>query len=875
MTPSYEPHDIESSWYARWEEAGVFRPELHPDGEPFCVVIPPPNVTGQLHMGHALNHSIIDTIVRRKRMQGFAALWVPGTDHAGIATQNVVERQLAEEGLSRHDLGREAFNEQVWEWKRRYGARITQQMRRLGNSCDWSRERFTMDEGLSVAVREVFVSLFEEDLLYRGNRIINWCPRCGTALAEIEVEYWDEDGELAHIAYPLTDGGGRIVVATTRAETMLGDTAVAVHPDDDRYRDLVGKTVTLPLVGRRIPIIADEHVDPEFGTGAVKVTPAHDPNDFVIGERHSLESVTVMDEQGVINAHGGLFEGMDRFDARRAVKEALEAEGLLVGVDAHAHSVGHCYRCDTVIEPYLSLQWFVSVQPITVPAIDAVRRGESRFVPERWQNSYFPWMENLRDWCVSRQIWWGHRIPAWYCVTSTSTSTSTSASTCEAVYVSREDLTECPGCGGAVTQDDDVLDTWFSSALWPFSVFGWPDTTPDLEKFYPNSVMVTGFDIIYFWVARMMQMGIHFMGEVPYPDIVIHGLVRAPDGRKMSKSLGNAIDPLDVIEEYGADPLRLALLQAAAPGHDVPLEMEWVAGARRFGNKVWNAARFVLGNLEGTSVPADGGYPNDPGPVDRWILHRLSVVASRFDDLCDEYRFSDAFGLLYNFMWAEVFDWYLEMAKVGLRSDSSAVSTRHTLGAVLRDSLKLLHPAMPHLTEELWSHLVGEGFMAAATWPDPPDYAAPAGVDTLQELVTGVRSFRAQHGLSPRTPIELLVHDPTHITEEWWAGQLGGLVNATLVPIDAEAGAGHTRLVTGSVHSFIALAGLIDIGAERDRLSRALFEIEQDLGRSEGKLANAGFVAKAPEDVVAKEREKVAELSDRRSSLQGQLNELG
>ncbi len=865
MNPTYEPNEIETAWYDRWEQAGVFRPEVNPYGEPFCVVIPPPNVTGQLHMGHALNHAIIDAIVRRKRMQGYAALWVPGTDHAGIATQNVVERELGAEGLSRHDLGREAFVEQVWEWKRRFGARITQQMRRLGSSCDWTRERFTMDDGLSTAVREVFVTLYEEGLVYRGDRIINWCPRCTTALAEIEVEYWDEDGELAHIAYPLTEGDGQVVVATTRAETMLGDTAVAVHPDDPRYAGLVGRTVTLPLVGRQIPIIADDHVDPDFGTGVVKVTPAHDPNDFAIGERHGLESVTIMDDHGFII--GDLFAGLDRFDARRAVKEALEAAGLLVSVEDHRHSVGHCYRCDTVVEPYLSLQWFVEVRPITDPAIDAVRNGESRFVPERWQNSYFHWMENLRDWCVSRQIWWGHRIPAWYC--------DQASEGCPAVHVSRTDLSACPTCGGPVTQDEDVLDTWFSSALWPFSVFGWPDTTPDLETFYPNGVMVTGFDIMYFWVARMMQMGIHFMGKAPYPHIVIHGLVRAGDGRKMSKSLGNAIDPLDVVDEYGADPLRLALLQAAAPGHDVSLDMEWVAGARRFGNKVWNAARFVLAGMDGTHAPPDGGYPGDVGPAEAWILHRLAEVTARFDTLCDGYRFSDAFGLLYNFMWAEVFDWYLEMAKVGLRSDATAASTRQTLGVVLRDVLKLLHPAMPHLTEELWGHLVGDGLIAASRWPDPPARPAPPGVETLQELIGKVRSFRSQHGVSPRVPIELLVHGPSGTIADWWHGQLDALANASVTPVAGELGAGHTRLVAGPVHSFIALAGLIDIDAERDRLTRAVAEIDKVLGRAEAKLGNPGFLDKAPDDVVAKERAKVAELSERRASLQSQLNELG
>ncbi len=864
MEPTYDPAAFEERWYPIWESEGVFRPEVNPDGDPFCMVIPPPNVTGRLHMGHALNHTLYDAIIRRKRMQGYAALWVPGTDHAGIATQNVVERQLAEEGISRHDLGREAFIEQVWEWKQLYGSTITDQMRRLGDSVDWTRERFTMDDGLSRAVREVFVSLYEDDLIYRGYRIINWCPRCHTALAEIEVEYEDRQGELAHLAYPATDGSMEVVVATTRAETMLGDTAVAVHPDDERYRDLVGRTLTLPLVGREIPVIADEHVDPEFGTGAVKVTPAHDPNDFEIGGRHDLEQIIVMDTDARINANGGRFEGLDRFEARKAVKEALEAEGFLRGVEDYDHSVGHCYRCKTVIEPYLSDQWFVKVTPITTPAIDAVRNGESRFVPDRWKNTYFHWMENLRDWTISRQIWWGHRIPAWYCETCGDADGPR-------VFVSRDDLTGCPDCGGAVRQDDDVLDTWFSSALWPFSVFGWPDETPDLAKFYPNQALVTGFDIIFFWVARMMQMGVHFMGEVPYPDIVIHGLVRAADGRKMSKSDGNAIDPLDVIAEYGADPLRLALLQAAAPGHDVPLDMEWVAGTKRFGNKVWNAARFVLTHVEAGSVPADDAYPETPGPAASWVLSRLHEVTLEFDRLAEDYRFSDAYGQLYSFIWSEVFDWYLEMAKVGLRGDRADV-TRQTLGVVFRDLLKLLHPAMPHLTEELWEQLVGDGRVAVANWPTPPPVEAPEGVADLHELVGAVRSFKAQHGLAPRSDMTVLIVGGI---PDWWGAQIEALASTAVTTVDGDPGAGHTRLVVSGRDAFVALAGLIDVDAERERLEKAIAATEGDHVKSSKKLANESFVDRAPAEVVEKERAKLAEFDGRLEVLRAQLAELG
>ena len=603
MNPTYEPQDVESHWYERWEAAGIFRPEYRPGGEPFAVVIPPPNVTGSLHMGHALNHTIHDVVVRRKRMQGYSVLWVPGTDHAGIATQNVVERDLAAEGLTRHDIGREAFIERVWQWKGRYGDRITAQIRRMGNSCDWSRERFTLDDGLSRAVREVFVRLYEEDLIYRGNRIINWCPRCSTALAEIEVEHTDLDGTLTHIFYPFVDGDGGITVATTRPETMLGDTGVAVHPADPRYSGAVGRTVRLPLLGREIPVVADDAVDPSFGTGAVKVTPAHDPTDFEIGARHGLEAIAVLDGDAVVTRAGGRFFGMDRFEAREAVVSELRDEGVLVKVEAHRHSVGHCYRCGTVVEPYLSDQWFVAVAELTRPAIAAVRDRDNRFIPERWEKSYFHWMENLRDWTISRQIWWGHRIPAWYCPYGH-------------VTVARVDPDACSTCGsGEIRQDPDVLDTWFSSALWPFSTLGWPDKSPDLARFYPNAVLITGFDIIYFWVARMMQMGLHFMDDVPFAETVIHGLVRDAHGNKMSKSRGNTIDPLDVAAEHGADALRLALVQAANPGQDVPLDMEWVVGARQVREQA--VERHALRRLKGRLRPRPRRLPRRSRPCRR------------------------------------------------------------------------------------------------------------------------------------------------------------------------------------------------------------------------------------------------------------------
>ncbi len=864
MEAAYDPQRVEAHWYDRWESAGVFRPEHNPDGAPFCIVIPPPNVTGSLHMGHALNLSVQDVITRRKRMQGFAALWVPGSDHAGIATQNVVERELAAEGKTRHDLGREAFIERVWDWKARSGGRITEQIRRMGFSCDWTRERFTMDEGLSRAVRTVFVRLYEEGLIYRGNRIINWCPRCHTALSDIEVEHEDTTGELVYIDYPFTDGSGAVTVATTRAETMLGDTGVAVHPDDERYRDQVGKTVRLPLLGRKIPVVADEGVDPEFGTGAVKVTPAHDPLDHEIAERHGLEAIAMLDEEAVVTEAGGRFAGLDRYAAREAVKEALAADGVLRKIEEHHHSVGHCYRCHTAVEPYLSDQWFVKVRPLVIPAIETVRRGEMRFIPERWENNYFHWMENLRDWTISRQIWWGHRIPAWTCAD------------CGEVTVAETDPTTC-ACGSTdLVQDPDVLDTWFSSALWPFSTLGWPDDTGDLAKFYPNSVLVTAYDIIYFWVARMIKMGLHFPGKPPYPDVVIHGLIRAADGRKMSKSLGNALDPLEVVGEHGADALRLALIQAASPGHDVPFQVEWVDAARRFGNKLWNAVRFAVPHLEGVDLPADGGYPDDPEPEERWVLARLHETYRRVDDLLEEYRFSDAYGLLYNFAWSEVFDWYLEMAKTPLRGDEAATAA-HTVGIVLRDLLKLFHPVIPYLTEELWSHLVGgDRLLAGAAWPDPPAYEAPLGFEDFRALVVGIRRFRAEHGLSPRHPLTVTLVDPAGEAEDWWDRQFEALAAVSPQTAKGEpSGEAFTRVAAGEVQAFISLEGIVDVEDERVRLRKDADDAAETLARIEKKLANPQFVERAPAEVVSKEREKAAELGSKVSRLRAQLDDLG
>ncbi len=646
---------------------------------------------------------------------------------------------------------------------------------------------------------------------------------------------------------------------------MLGDTAVAVHPQDERYRGLVGRSLLLPLIEREIPIVADRAVDPAFGTGAVKVTPAHDPNDYEIAERHGLPAVRIFDERASVTRDGGEFFGMDRFEAREAVKHALRKRGHLHHIEEHHHSVGHCYRCGTVVEPYLSLQWFVSMGDLTAPAIRAIRDGRTRFVPQRWEKNYFHWMENLRDWCISRQIWWGHRIPAWYC------------DDCDEIIVAREDPTSCPGCGGSsLAQDDDVLDTWFSSALWPFSTLGWPDSTDDLKRFYPNAALITGFDIIYFWVARMMQMGLRFMEDVPFDDVVIHGLVRDATGRKMSKSIGNAIDPLDVIDAHGADPLRLALIQAAAPGHDVPFDPEWVVGARKFGNKIWNAVRFALHHLEPGSVPPEGSYPEDPGPIDGWVLHRLATVTRRFDELLDLYRFSDAYGLLYNFAWSEVFDWYLEMSKANLRNPAAAPAARATLGVVLRDLLKLFHPATPFLTEELWSELVGEGLLAGTTWPDPPVAAEVVGVEVLQELVTGIRRFKAEHGLAPRFPLTVTLLEAGGSSEPWWAEQLEMLAAARLQLADAPPSGGDVaRLVAGSLECHIELEGVIDVEAERARLEKRWEAASSELARAQGKLANRSFLEKAPPEVVEKERTKAVELGALVDKLRAQLAELG
>ncbi|WP_420855875.1 valine--tRNA ligase [Thermoactinospora rubra] len=850
LPTQYIPAEVEAPSYERWVSKGYFVADPGSSREPYCIVLPPPNVTGVLHMGHALDHSIMDALTRRARMQGKETLWLPGMDHAGIATQNVVERELAKDGLSRHDLGREAFVERVWQWKAESGGKIQGQMRRLGDGVDWTRDRFTMDEGLSRAVQTIFKKLFDDGLIYRAERIINWCVRCHTALSDIEVEHTDDEGELVSIRYG--SGDVSIVVATTRAETMLGDTAVAVHPSDERYRHLIGQEVELPLTGRRIPIVADEHVDPAFGTGAVKVTPAHDPNDFEIGRRHSLPSLTIMDERGVITAHGP-FEGLDRFEARPAVVAALRAEGRIVAEKRpYVHAVGHCSRCKTVVEPRLSLQWFVNVGPLAKAAGDAVRDGRTRIHPPELAKRYFDWVDDMHDWCISRQLWWGHRIPVWYGPNG------------EVVCVGPD---EQPPAG--YVQDPDVLDTWFSSGLWPFSTLGWPERTADLERFYPTSVLVTGYDILFFWVARMMMFGLYAMdGQPPFRVVALHGMVRDQYGKKMSKSFGNVVDPLDWIDRFGADATRFTLLRGANPGADVAVSEEWAAGSRNFCNKIWNATRFALmngaavGSLEGLELTA----------ADRWILSRLQSVIAAADAAFEEFEFAKACDLLYHFAWDEVCDWYLELAKVQLSQGLD--HTRLVLGHVLEALLRLLHPLVPFVTEELWRAVTGGESVVIAPWPVADqryaDPAAEAEIAALQELVTEIRRFRSDQGLKPSQKVAArLAMSGTAV-----AGHETAIRSLLRLETPGEGFTPTARLVVGGVTVEIDTAGAIDVAAERKRLEKDLAAARKEAAQVAAKLGNEQFMAKAPADVVAKVKARAEQAAADIARLEGQLAEL-
>ena len=828
----YTPAEVEGALYERWVERGYFTADVNSDKTPYAMVLPPPNVTGSLHIGHALGHTLMDALIRRKRMQGFEALWLPGMDHAGISTQTLVERHIGEtEGKSKHDYSREDFVAKVWAWKEEYGGKILGQMRRLGDGVDWTRERFTMDEGLSAAVRTIFKRLYDDNLIYRAERIINWCPRCLTALSDIEVDHSDDDGELISIRYG--EGDASVVVATTRAETMLADAAVAVHPDDARYAHLVGQTVTLPLTNRRIPIIADEHVDPAFGTGALKVTPAHDPNDFEIGRRHGLPNLVIMNERAIITAPGP-FQGLDRLEARSAVVGALREEGRIVAEKRpYVHAIGHCSRCNTVIEPRLSLQWFVRVETLAKAAADAVRDGRVAIEPPTLAARYFDWVDNMHDWCISRQLWWGHRIPVWY---------------------SPDDDRECFGPDeqppAGWTQDPDVLDTWFSSALFPFSTLGWPDETPDLKHFYPNDVLVTGYDILFFWVVRMMMFGLYAMDEVPFRTVVLHGLIRDQSGKKMSKSRGNVVDPLGWIDEYGADAVRFTMARGANPGTDVPVGDEWVQGSRNFCNKLWNATRFAL--LNGATV--SGELPSQLPDADRWILSRLQAVITEVDALYERYEFAKVADLLYHFAWDEVCDWYVELAKISLASDI-APATRRVLGEVFDALLRLLHPMIPFVTEALWTSLTGGESVVVAPWPvadlSRADADAERAVAAIQAVVTDVRRFRSDQGVKPSQRVPSRLSGPVAGEAE-----IRSLVRLDVAGADFVPTASLTT--AGGVTVELDLSAAIDVAAERARLAKDLAAARKERDLNAAKLGNEAFTGKAPDAVVAKVRDRLA-----------------
>ncbi len=878
LAKGYEPHDVEKRWYSEWETKGYFHAAATSDKKPYSIVIPPPNVTGALHMGHALNNTLQDILCRWKRMQGYNVLWMPGTDHAGIATQNVVERQLTAEGKDRHDLGREAFIERVWKWKAESGGQIIGQLKRLGASCDWERERFTMDEGLSKAVRTVFVKLYEDGLIYRDNRLINWCPRCHTALSDIEVEHEDHKGHLWYIRYPVVGEPGRfVVVATTRPETMLGDSAVAVHPEDERYSDLVGKKVLLPLVNREIPVVADDYVDREFGTGVVKITPAHDFNDFEVGLRHGLDKINVLDESGVINAAGHQYEGMDRFAARTRIVAELEAAGLMEKIDDHPMSVGGCYRCKTVVEPYLSLQWYVKVAPLAERALDAVKSGKTRILPKQWENTYYDWMENIRDWCISRQIWWGHRIPAWFC------------DHCGEITVAMEAPTTCSKCGSdELRQETDVLDTWFSSALWPFSTMGWPDQTAELKTFYPTACLVTGFDILFFWVARMMMMGLHFMNEVPFTDVYIHALVRDAQGHKMSKSKGNVIDPLTVIDQYGTDAFRFTLAAFAAQGRDIKLAEERIAGYRNFCNKVWNAARFTLMNLEGFNPDNVQHETLEFSQGDRWILHRLNETARIVDETLTGYRYNESAMTLYQFTWSEFCDWYLELSKQDIYNGTPErkLATQYVLWYTLENLLRLLHPFMPFITEEIWQALPGTKTtptIMQAPYPAPRDACSfpqdAADMEQVMAVISGIRNIRGEMEVPPAKQIAVILSCDSEASRLLMKHNESAIISLARV---SDLAIGHriekpedaSIQVAGDVHIYVPLKGMVDVAAEEERLLKEIGKIDKEIEMFSKKLESPAFVDRAPAEIVAKERQKLVDVNGKKLVLEESLKNI-
>ncbi|MBQ2273160.1 MAG: valine--tRNA ligase [Clostridia bacterium] len=873
LEKNYDPSQIEDKIYKLWTDNECFKASVDPEKEPYTIVIPPPNITGQLHMGHALDNTLQDILIRYKRMSGYATLWLPGTDHASIATEAKIVEAMRKEGLTKEDLGRDGFLERAWKWKETYGGRIIEQLKKLGSSCDWSRERFTLDEGCSEAVQNVFLHLYEKGLIYRGERIINWCPHCRTSISDAEVEFEEQNGHFWHLRYPFEDGSGYLELATTRPETLLGDTAVAVNPKDERYKDMVGKNLVLPLVGRLIPVIADDYVEQDFGTGVVKITPAHDPNDFEVGRRHNLEIINVMTDDAKITADYPKYAGMDRYEARKAIVADLQEQGFLVRVEDYTHNVGTCYRCGTTVEPRVSLQWFVKMGPLAGPAIDAVRNGDIKFVPERFEKNYFYWMENIRDWCISRQLWWGHRIPAYYC----------DDADCGEMVVSRDPVTVCPKCGKPMHQDPDTLDTWFSSALWPFSTLGWPKETEDLKFFYPTSTLVTGYDIITFWVSRMIFSGLEYTGKAPFDTVLIHGLVRDAQGRKMSKSLGNGIDPLEIIRDYGADALRFTLITGNSPGNDMRFSTEGVEASRNFANKLWNATRFALTYLTLDEVE----LPEDLLPEDKWILHKLNHVVADVRDSLEKYELGIAAQKLYDFVWDDLCDWYIELIKPRLfetnTDESTRLSAQQVIGYVLVRTLELLHPFMPYITEELYHsvpHIKGMGdILMLQEYPSyTPDLDFPEDCEKmgyLMDLIKQVRQLRQKMGVpfSRKTTLYLVTEHPD--TYRAGAEYVKRLASASEISFEALSDdVNAATVVTSDAKVFIPLGELVDVEKEKARLEKEKSKLLADIARIDGKLNNPGFLAKAPEKVVNDERAKREVLARQLANVEEVYNKL-
>ena len=871
LAKAYEPQEVEGRIYDFWMKGGYFHAEVDPKKKPYTIVIPPPNITGQLHMGHAWDETLQDILIRWKRMQGYSALWLPGTDHASIATEAKIVEAMREEGLSKEDLGREGFLERAWAWKDKFGGRILEQLKLLGSSCDWDRLRFTMDEGCSKAVRHVFVKLYEEGLIYRGERIINWCPNCKTAISDAEVIFEEQQGSFWHLRYPLADGSGYIQLATTRPETMLGDTAVAVHPEDERYKHLVGKNVILPLVNKEIPIVADEYVEMDFGTGVVKITPAHDPNDFEVGQRHNLPVINVMNEDGSINENGGKYAGLSGMEARKQIVKDLEEGGYLIKVEPLKHNVGTCQRCHTVVEPRVSTQWFVKMEPLAGPAIDVVKDGAIRLIPDRMEKTYYNWMENIKDWCISRQLWWGHRIPAWYC------------EDCGETIVSETDVDTCPKCGGKhLHQDSDTLDTWFSSALWPFSTLGWPDNTPELEYFYPTNTLVTGYDIIFFWVARMIFSGLKHTGKAPFDTVLFHGLLRDSQGRKMSKSLGNGIDPVDVINQYGADALRFTLVTGNSPGNDARYSDEKVAASRNFANKIWNAARFIHMNIDGHDVPC--ALPESLSLEDQWIVSRFNTVAKEVTENLDKFELGMAVQKLYDFLWDDFCDWYIELAKIRLNSadEAAAQGARQVLVWTLGSTLKLLHPFMPFVTEEIWQSLPHEGeALIVAPWPEYEEGRAfpqaEAEMKKVMELITAVRTRRSEMNVPPSKKAHLYIETGDTAAFEAEREAIAKLAYCSAVEIGESfpQAEGSVTVVTAACRGYLPMDDLVDKKAETARLTKELEGAKKQLATAEAKLQNEKFISKAPQNVIDGVKDNAAKLREKVRMIEESLAALG